>query len=117
VSPSASSSPSSVSTPIRRLTRVISLLFISGVNYRKSIQPDAAFPGNLLDALSGYLYLVNELGFEPDKVVVMGDSAGGNTALGLARYLGELQKQQGESGTKEVGMVGGLILFSVSRVD
>jgi acetyl esterase/lipase len=47
----------------------------------------------------------------------MGDSAGGNTALGLARYLGELQKQQGESGTKEVGMVGGLILFSVSRVD
>ncbi|KAH8080115.1 Alpha/Beta hydrolase protein [Filobasidium floriforme] len=82
------------------------------VNYRKSIQPDAAFPGNLLDALSGYLYLVNELGFEPDKVVVMGDSAGGNTALGLARYLGELQKQQGESGRKEVGMVGGLILFS-----
>lgn len=96
---------------------IISFLSNSGVNYRKSIQPDAAFPGNLLDALSGYLYLVNELGFEPDKVVVMGDSAGGNTALGLARYLGELQKQQGESGRKEVGMVGGLILFSVSRVD
>jgi hypothetical protein len=106
-----------ITHPDQTTDSTISFLSNSGVNYRKSIQPDAAFPGNLLDALSGYLYLVSELGFEPDKVVVMGDSAGGNTALGLARYLGELQKQQGESGRKEVGMVGGLILFSVSQID
>lgn len=81
----------------------------TGVNYRKSIYPDAAFPGNLLDALSGYLYLVNELGFEPQNVIAMGDSAGGNTALGLARYLGELDREK-----RGVGQVGGLVLFSVS---
>lgn len=39
----------------------------------------------------------------------MGDSAGGNTALGLARYLGELDREK-----RGVGQVGGLVLFSVS---
>jgi acetyl esterase/lipase len=85
---------------------------LPGVNYRKSLDPTSAFPGNLLDALSGYLYVTKELGFEPSRVVAMGDSAGGSTCLSLARYLGELEREK-----KGLGQLGGMILFSVGVVE
>lgn len=44
----------------------------------------------------------------------MGDSAGGNLALGLARYLAELADRSGRKEIKEIGQVGGMILYSVS---
>lgn len=44
------------------------------------------FPAALIDALAGYMYLIN-LGFSPADIVVGGDSAGGNLALALTRYL------------------------------
>ncbi|KAF8590913.1 alpha/beta-hydrolase [Ramaria rubella] len=44
------------------------------------------FPAALLDCLSGYQYLIN-LGFKPENIIVAGDSAGGNLALALVRYL------------------------------
>ena len=46
-----------------------------------------SYPGALLDALAGYVYLVNDLGFQPAKITIMGDSSGGNLALALTRYL------------------------------
>ncbi|PFH50285.1 hypothetical protein AMATHDRAFT_145470 [Amanita thiersii Skay4041] len=49
------------------------------------------FPAALLDALAGYNYLVNTIGFSPSDIVVVGDSAGGNLALALTRYLIEYQ--------------------------
>ncbi|PWZ00967.1 alpha/beta-hydrolase [Testicularia cyperi] len=50
-----------------------------------------SYPAALLDALSGYLYLVRTLGFEPDNIIIAGDSAGGNLALALCRYLRDTQ--------------------------
>ena len=47
------------------------------------------FPTALLDALSGYYYLVGEIGYEPSDIILAGDSAGGNLALALCRYLVE----------------------------
>lgn len=47
------------------------------------------FPAALLDVLAGYSYLINEVGFSPKDIIVAGDSAGGNLALALARYLAE----------------------------
>ncbi|KAF7968747.1 hypothetical protein HWV62_29579 [Athelia sp. TMB] len=47
------------------------------------------FPTAIIDALSGYTYLVNAVGFAPEDIVVEGDSAGGNLALALVRYLVE----------------------------
>ena len=44
------------------------------------------FPAAILDALAGYLYLV-KLGFSEKDIVLVGDSAGGNLALALTRYL------------------------------
>ncbi|KAL7280893.1 hypothetical protein ACG7TL_005837 [Trametes sanguinea] len=45
------------------------------------------FPASLIDALAGYKYLVNDLGFKPSNVIIMGESAGGSIALNLTRYL------------------------------
>ncbi|PCH43927.1 alpha/beta-hydrolase [Wolfiporia cocos MD-104 SS10] len=47
------------------------------------------FPAALLDAIAGYNYLINEVGFSPERIILLGDSAGGNLALALARYLVE----------------------------
>ncbi|KAJ8077342.1 hypothetical protein PM082_001772 [Marasmius tenuissimus] len=49
------------------------------------------FPAALLDALAAYQYLVEEVGFAPSDIIVEGDSAGGNLAQALTRYLVEYQ--------------------------
>ncbi|OJA14431.1 hypothetical protein AZE42_06421 [Rhizopogon vesiculosus] len=67
------------------------------------------FPAALLDALSGYLYLVEEVGYEPSDIILVGDSAGGNLALALCRYLLE---HTGLAGIKIPAPPGGLILLS-----
>ncbi|KAI9453158.1 alpha/beta-hydrolase [Lactarius psammicola] len=52
-------------------------------------EPANPFPAALLDALAGYVYLTDVVGFAPENIVVEGDSAGGNLALALVRYLVE----------------------------
>ncbi|CAL1708227.1 unnamed protein product [Somion occarium] len=47
------------------------------------------FPAALLDAIAGYAYLINVVGFKPENIILGGDSAGGNLALALTRYLVE----------------------------
>ena len=89
------------------------------VEYRLSVaapdEPQHAFPAALLDALAGYLYLVREVGFRAEDVVVAGDSAGGNLALALVRYLVENAGWVAD-GEKDEEMMppppGGLLLFS-----
>ncbi|KAF5393501.1 hypothetical protein D9757_000659 [Collybiopsis confluens] len=53
------------------------------------IEAKNAFPTALIDALAGYIYLVKTVGFHPSDIIVEGDSAGGNLALALTRYLVE----------------------------
>ncbi|KAI0093133.1 Alpha/Beta hydrolase protein [Irpex rosettiformis] len=55
--------------------------------------PSNPFPAALLDAIAGYDYLVRGLGFAPEDIILEGDSAGGNLALALMRYLVESQGQ------------------------
>ncbi|KAH7343944.1 Alpha/Beta hydrolase protein [Rhizoctonia solani] len=85
------------------VTRVLS------VDYRVSASHPypvvAPFPATLIDALAGYVYLTHRLGFKPQNVIVCGDSAGGNIALALVRYL----RDTSELG---LGMPNGLILIS-----
>ncbi|KAF3761815.1 alpha/beta-hydrolase [Cryphonectria parasitica EP155] len=52
------------------------------------------FPAALQDCLTAYLYLVRTLGVAPARITVSGDSAGGNLAVGLLRYL----ERYGEGG-------------------
>lgn len=67
------------------------------------------FPAALLDAVAGYNYLVNELGFSPANITVQGDSAGGNLAHALTRYLVEYR---GSEDIKLPAPPGSLILLS-----
>lgn len=52
-------------------------------------EPQGAFPSALIDAVAGYNYLVKDVGFDPRDIIIEGDSAGGNLALALTRYLVE----------------------------
>ncbi|KAI1869889.1 uncharacterized protein JN550_005479 [Neoarthrinium moseri] len=47
------------------------------------------FPAALQDALSSYLYLLNDLHVPASQIVLAGDSAGGNLATAFLRYLHE----------------------------
>jgi len=70
-----------------------SLSRLLSVDYRLSsgppLEPENPFPAALIDAIAAYKHLVCEVGFLPQNVTVGGDSAGGNLALALIRYVVE----------------------------
>ena len=70
---------------VEPVTRVFSLEYRLAVG--KPSEPAHPFPTQLLDALAGYNYLVNVVGFSPDNIIIAGDSAGGNLAHALTMYL------------------------------
>ena len=92
-----SAHPSGLTSPIRRgllqhvelVTRVFSLEYRLAVG--KPSKPAHPFPTQLLDALAGYNYLVNVVGFSPNDIIIVGDSAGGNLAHALTMYLTEYE--------------------------
>lgn len=47
------------------------------------------YPAALQDAVSGYVMLLNEFNVSPENIILSGDSAGGNLASALLRYLAE----------------------------
>jgi acetyl esterase/lipase len=61
------------------------------------------FPAALQDAITAYAHLVLRLGVDAWDVVLSGDSAGGNLALALLRYLEE---------TRVLPLPGGVVLWS-----
>lgn len=67
--------------------RVLSLEY--RLSTAKSLMETNPFPTALIDALAGYNYLVDTIGFAPANIIVEGDSSGGNLALALTRYLVE----------------------------
>ena len=66
---------------------------VLSIDYRLSsghpFEPNGQFPSAILDALSGYVYLLT-LGFQPQNIIFSGDSAGGNLALAVTRYILEV---------------------------
>lgn len=80
------------------------------VEYRLSKTSAGAFPAALLDALAAYVYLVNDIGFLPANIIVEGDSAGGNLALALTRYL--VESQNNAEGVPVPSPPSALVLFS-----
>ena len=65
----------------------------------------------ILDSLNGYIHLV-ELGYTPEDIILVGDSAGGNLALSLCRYLIEYADEKSLSGVGLPRVPGALLLFS-----
>ena len=62
--------------------------------YKPTANP---FPAALLDTLAGYNYLINTVGFDPADIIIEGESAGGNLAIALTRYLIENKNTSGIS--------------------
>lgn len=56
------------------------------VQYRLAYDPACPFPAAVQHALTAYTYLL-DMGFPASKIVLCGDSAGGNIAIALFRYL------------------------------
>ena len=79
------------------------------VDYRLSAshpyQAENPFPAALLDAISGYHYLI-KLGFRSENIILSGESSGANLALALCRYL--IQNP-----APNLIPIGGLLLLSV----
>ena len=86
-------SPKGVSTEIceNMLRRFRGFRRAFQVEYRKASGPPfpkaGAFPSALIDVLAGYEYLVKDLGFRPENILLTGESSGANLALGLIRAL------------------------------
>lgn len=58
--------------------------------YRLASSPGGSFPAPLQDAVTFYAHILS-LGYDPKNVVLSGDSAGGNVAIALLRYLTETE--------------------------
>jgi acetyl esterase/lipase len=63
--------------------------------YRLSCNPNCHFPAALQDAITSYAYLIDTQGIPANKIILSGDSAGGNLVLSLVRYLTEHGKSIG----------------------
>jgi acetyl esterase/lipase len=75
-------------------------------------KPANPFPSALFDALAAYQYLVRNLHFQPKDIIISGDSAGGNLALALTRYLRDARVPDLVIGPPEEGPCGGLMVQS-----
>ncbi|KIL66998.1 hypothetical protein M378DRAFT_322995 [Amanita muscaria Koide BX008] len=86
---------------VRELHKTSDIKMFLSVDYR--LCHEACHPGQLLDALSGYTYLIHDAKVDPSRIVFLGACAGGHLALMLARYLYD---------TKVLPMPVGIMLFS-----
>jgi acetyl esterase/lipase len=117
-----SANPNDQTAAIARglLKHVPSVRRVLSVEYRLSAgapnPPANPFPTALLDALAGYAYLVRVVGFNPADIIVEGDSAGGNLALALTRYLVEnadaFTAAAADAGTPVLSPPGAIVLLS-----
>ncbi|RAK97551.1 alpha/beta-hydrolase [Aspergillus ibericus CBS 121593] len=53
------------------------------------------YPGPMQDTITAYLYLVQDLGISPSRIVLAGDSSGSTMAMALLRHLASFQDKAG----------------------
>lgn len=58
---------------------------VLSIDYR--VAPENPYPAALEDAVSAYMWLMEEKHYRPAQIIVAGDSAGGGLALALCMYL------------------------------
>ncbi|EPS26763.1 hypothetical protein PDE_01702 [Penicillium oxalicum 114-2] len=61
--------------------------YVLSLQYRLAGPPNGRFPAQLQDAISAYFYLLDSLHIPASQIILCGDSAGANLALGLLRYM------------------------------
>lgn len=78
-----------VSEGLDALASSLPVSAIFAPEFRLSSRPNCPFPAQLQDAVSAYAYLLNDLSIPALRIVLSGDSAGGNIVVSLLRYLQE----------------------------
>lgn len=106
--------PDDVSGPIIRsvLDRAPSPTRALSLGYRLSLgppRPANPFPAALLDTLAGYRYLIEDAGFAPADIILVGESSGGTLALALVRYFLEYGAQH--PALAPLALPGGMVHF------
>ncbi len=66
-------------------SKMIDELHAVAIDYR--LAPETRFPGQLLDVVSSYMRLLEDLHIPPENIIIAGDSAGGALTLALLLYL------------------------------
>lgn len=79
----------------RTLIKQCGFKYAFSLQYRLSSNPKGQFPAALQDAITAYSYLIHKLHIAPERITFSGDSAGGNLALTLLRYIQEYGEQVG----------------------
>ncbi|KAH8175136.1 alpha/beta hydrolase fold domain-containing protein [Sarocladium implicatum] len=69
------------------LTRHLGCASVCAPQYRLSSHKDGHFPAALQDAITAYHHLITDMQVPASRIILSGDSAGGNLALALARYI------------------------------
>jgi len=77
----------------RTLLRYMGCTHVCSPQYRLADGKDGRFPAALQDAVTTYVYLIKEKGIPAQQIILSGDSAGANLALGLLRYIHEHGKE------------------------
>lgn len=62
-------------------------IYLFSPQYRLAGDPKGRFPAQLQDAITAYFYLINTLQIPAARIVLSGDSCGGDLVLGLLRYI------------------------------
>lgn len=73
----------------RTLIRHLGCTHVCTPQYRLSSSRGGRFPAPLQDAITAYSHLLHGSGIPASQIILSGDSAGGNLALGLLRYIEE----------------------------
>lgn len=74
---------------VRSLSRQFDDAPVLCLDYRLATLPNGRFPGAIQDAVTAYRYLIENLHIEASRIILSGDSAGGNLVLALLRYLAD----------------------------
>ncbi|KAJ5986939.1 hypothetical protein N7451_011304 [Penicillium sp. IBT 35674x] len=61
--------------------------YVFSVQYRLAGDTKGRFPAQLQDVISAYSYLIHTLHIPASRIVLSGDSCGGDLVLGLLRYI------------------------------
>ncbi|KAL8711898.1 MAG: hypothetical protein Q9220_003842 [cf. Caloplaca sp. 1 TL-2023] len=70
------------------LTSAVPSAYVFGLQYRIASNPGCRFPAALQDAVTGYQHILDK-GVPASSIIISGDSAGGNLAIALLRYITE----------------------------
>lgn len=92
------------------ITRTGKTLAIFALDYR--LAPESPWPAQLEDAAEGYSYLTREMGVPEEKVVLLGDSAGGHLVLALLTHLRYPHPRINPNPTQELEKPGAAVLLS-----